>query len=309
VPQLRDLFATRSGVTVNEGVTTADDYRWTVSGGAVLSASDGYAAFKKNGYVATQSQILRINPLPESNTLRIHYWIADGTSQPAYRLNTGGSWVSIVPNSALPEYIDVDVSGLSGDLDLYFRGPVAAAACRFGAVETLDTTTAGVKVNRIYKGGSMLFDAFSLFATSNSTNQQQARSQTTDLGTDLLILAHSPNNVTQGYGTYSYDAADVAAGYTRVLDYLTTLDLDVLITAGPWRDTSTYSTPENQAEYDDAVVALADNYDRVTVLDWRNLYTDWEYEDDRGLVVDQIHPSLRGHSDMAEAIFRALTTA
>lgn len=302
VPQLRSLFSDRFG-DVGEGFIYLGDPRVTLGSGVNLFSDSSIGPFQ-NSVSLSSGQTVTV-ALPACTAIEVFAWWDTGVG--AFITNVDGAGdVTSASQSGSDLFYSVTVaSGLTNTThSVVIKGPASGVARVYGVAAWVKQDS-GVAVHRLAKSGAVLKDFTQMFNGSSTSAIRSAKSWSTALNADLAILAFSANNVTTGVSTHGLSAAQIETGFQAVVDFLVGQGIDVLLVGGPERNPSSYSVGFTQQEADDLLQSIAADTDRVAFLDYKALF-DFEEGDGYDYYIDNVHPTLLGHSTMARALYDAL---
>lgn len=307
--QLRKRLESVYG-TVGEGVILCNDSRVTYSGAQSIGSTG-----------ITMAGGLRISNTGQTVTLVtqactdvwVHGWWESDAKCAAFRYTVDGGSTQTASISALGNDADytVKITGLANTTHTIVILPASTATKQidiagfsvFGA-----DTIRGVVVNRMGEGGGYVDTMF--FPMSNTG--AQPRSNRLTFGrtqTDLAILAFGANESSQTGEGISWTPDRYRTALLDVVTYLTdTYGCDVLLASLVRQNPSQVSSLTEQAFYSIHEEIAAAN-PRVAHWDLsRNArWATYSAADDAGLLHDNVHPGLAGHSDIASLLSRVIT--
>lgn len=307
VAKLRDIYTALYGNPGEGFIPARNSSIWTLGGGASApTGASSFGNFKDNFTLSTAHTVSITTPASNCDTARIYCWNQSGG---AFRYSIDGG--ALVTSTPAPTGADtnysVDIPLTAGSHTLLLQGPAALTAIISG-VGFFNSAVKGVAVHRMGKSGKVLKDATNAFDALNASGLRSIRSQSTALGSDLIIIELSANNVTGGWSTYGLTPAQVATGFGLVVSQLTADGADVLLIGGPWRDPASYSIPYTQVEYDAAIQSIANANAHCAYLDVKQLQGSYALSAASGFYLsgDPIHPDSSGHITFAGYIYAAL---
>ena len=329
---LRQLFAQTYGYP-GEGFMRANDLGGRVvwAGGAVLNQSTGSyeQASRLNGAGQTATYTL-----PVCDQIDFYTWDG-GSGTVSYQIDGGASvnFSAGSNNSSALTWTKTSITGLMPDAHtIQFNG---AAGCTLyvSAVAALKSVTcpdgvsriAGVQVHRNAVAGNTTANLVGLDSALNGNSAGQTRMITAaaktlgasqNTGPDLIIIPLgvndyqqqnnlSPTQVQPGTTPTTY-AQNLRTFITTVL--AASSNTCILLVGEP----RSYAPPSPEtyaeAQYYAQAKAIAASTDHVAFLDVGALWGAWTAGNAYGLyTTNSVHPSQKGHADMARIIYNALT--
>ena len=307
VAQARDRLANNYS-EVGEGVIMCVDDR-VVSVGATLNASLGIT--RQGGYRISNSGQTVTLTTPVCTEVHIHGWWESDAKCEAFTYSVDGGGDQTASISALGNDTDytVVVSGLSLQVHTVVIKPAATVTKQvdIAGFSAFSDSSKGVQVNRLGKGGGYLSTMF--YPTSDTgANPRSNRLTLGRTRTDLLVLAFGANESSVTGEGVGYTPAIYRAELIDLITYATdTFGCDVMfLTLGEQNPSQVGSFGE--AAFYDIHTELSNSMDRVAHLNIRSgQFETYQTAVDSGMMIDNVHYNLSGHSFIGELIARKLS--
>ncbi|MBQ0917446.1 SGNH/GDSL hydrolase family protein [Hydrogenophaga aromaticivorans] len=310
--QLRDRFALANG-TVGIGAITFADSRCTLGGGANLNESIGL----------TRAGGARINAVGETATLTltepateiwVHGWWESDAKCEAWTYSVDGAADETASISALGSDKDytVKITGLSNATHTLVIKPAATPTKQVdiaGFSVFSSSQSGGIVVNRFGKGGGYLESLF--YPMSNvGANPRSNRLTFGRTETDLAVLAFGANEASVTGEGVAWTPTRYRTALLDLVNYLTdTYGCSVLL-ASLVRQNPTQVGSYGEEAFYDIHREIANDNQHVAHFDLSlsDKWATYSAASAAGLLIDNVHPKLIGHSDIASLMYRGLMT-
>lgn len=313
VTQARTMLAERFG-------SVGDGWFWPGSASGVIGSLQNGAAVQTGQSVGYAGQRIHLPSstsqftivAPQCTALKLLCLGGVGTIR--YQVDGGG--VQTASSSGADSYI-VSITGLADTTHTFtILGDAGSTAAYVVAVGFFRSTTTGAIVSRFGFSGQTAADCFAWAAPSGTTlgdlsnadKDRQLRTTVTDLAVDLAVLMYNVNDTSKGWTTYGRTPTAVQTATQTLCNKLIAAGHDVLLLCGPPKDPASYSSGGyTVADYAEAYYNIAAATDRVAFMDLERIWGTWATATTDGLMYDYVHPSMRGHSDIAALLSSALS--